>query len=184
MLQAMLLSLTDNRDLSPELLYGQRSGMDLFYGRRKTSPFKPLLRYIEMKLLSRTACLTLLVMLSVMPGVAQGEEKAGNPVVEMYVFDTGGDLPGFVALVMKAREISDKINPDGDTSLSVYTAVEAGPMTGQVTVAVEHPDLAKWGQSAQTVSASPEWQAIFKQARDKKYKLISRSLHVQVARDD
>ena len=136
-----------------------------------------------MKELYRVACWALLVTLSAIPGTAQATEETSNPVIELYVFDAGGDLQGFVDLVMKAREISDKINPDGNTSLSVYTAVEAGPMSGQVTVAVEHPGLARWGQSAEIVSASPEWQAIFKQARDKKYKLISRSLHVQVAHD-
>lgn len=134
--------------------------------------------------LYRVACLTLLITLSAVPGVALGAEKNSNPVVEVYVFDTGGDLPGFIALVMKARAVSDKINPDGDTILNVYTAMEAGPMSGQVTVAVQHPGLAKWGQSAQTVSASPEWQAVFKQAQDSNYKLLSRSLHVQVAHDD
>ncbi len=137
-----------------------------------------------MNQLYRAACLTLLLILSAVPGVALGAEKDSNPVIEVYVFDTGGDLPGFIALVMKARKVSDKINPDGDTSLSVYTALEAGPMSGQVTVAVEHPGLAKWGQTAEIVSASPEWQDIFKQAQAKNYKLLSRSLHVQVVHDD
>lgn len=143
-----------------------------------------MMEYIEMNQLTRATCLTLLIALSAVPAIALSAEKNSNPVVEVYVFDAAGDVPGFVALVMKARAVSSKINPDGDTSLSVYTAMEAGPMSGQVTVAVEHPGLAQWGKSAEIVSSSAEWQAIFTQAQDKNYKLLSRSLHVQIAHDD
>ncbi len=127
-------------------------------------------------------CLLLIVLLAI-PGIVLTDDQASTPVVEVYIFDVAGDLPGFSALVQKARAIARKINPDAQTTLSIYTALAAGPLSDQVTVAVEHQSLSKWGESAEKIGSNPEWQAIAQEFQKGGYTLVSRSLLLQVARE-
>jgi hypothetical protein len=64
-----------------------------------------------MNQLYRAACLTLLLTLSAVPGVALGAEKDSNPVIEVYVFDTGGDLPGCSLLHVNENQFVDQGRP-------------------------------------------------------------------------
>ena len=74
----------------------------------------------------------------------------------MLFIDTGGDLPKFLEFFTRFNAIAEKYDSTG--TARVWMATLAGPLTGNVVVVTEFPNMVSMAESQAKVVQSPEFQ--------------------------
>ena len=115
-----------------------------------------------------------LVLACVAPSPVMAE---GPPVMNIVVFDVGGDLPGFLAQMQRGRAINERLETTG--TARVFQSTLAGPNVGSVIIAVEYPNLPAMAAATATQNADPEWQQ-FVRDMVTNYRIVSNSLSIDV----
>ncbi len=106
------------------------------------------------------------------PGVTLADQDTVLQVVAVDV--KSGKVDKYVATVSKLNTIVERL--DLKSTLRIWRATAAGDNTGTVVVAIEHPNLAAWADSAAKLSADKEWQKLIRGLDDIRT-ILSNSLY-------
>ena len=98
-------------------------------------------------------------------------------VIVVLTIDVNGDLPGFLKLVSRARQISAQYESRGQQR--VWQATLAGAGTNEIFVAVEYPSLVAYAQDTSKLAASSEWQQFIRDFQAAGMCVVSNSMSVE-----
>lgn len=106
----------------------------------------------------RIGSLLIVIALVLTFGLAPSSAVAQDaPAVNNVLFiDVGGDLPKFLEFFTRFGAIAEKYDAGGTSR--VWMATLAGPLTNNVVVVTEFPNLVSMAESQAKVNQSPEFQ--------------------------
>lgn len=113
-------------------------------------------------------------------GLSAGQAAAQEPpkVINILVFDTGGQNDEFLEFAKRAMTLTKQL---GSTGMQrVWTSTLAGPNTGTMVVAVEYPSFVSMAESQAKVGSSPEWQQFIDDFAAAGMRVTSSSVSVEV----
>jgi hypothetical protein len=122
----------------------------------------------------------LAVSLALLTVAGPGRSLAQEPpkIINVIVIDVAGDLPKFLELFKQVRGINERLATKGVSR--VWQSTLAGPNTGTVAVAVEHPSLVSMAQDGAKVAADAEWQKVVDAFQAAGMRVVSNSVSVEI----
>lgn len=109
-----------------------------------------------------------------------GRSYAQEPpkIVNVIVIDVAGDLPKFIELFKQSQAINQRLGMKGQSR--IWQSTLAGPNTGSIAVAIEHPSLVSMAQDGAKLAADAEWQQVVSAFQAAKMRIVSNSVAVEI----